>query len=349
MSKNGRPSTLAASTQVVSKCGLHSIGDKHPGYGELLSAVNAAGRHLAVVKCRDNFGPAFEAKQLWPECLTIGALTERDGFPFDYAAFKAIALKNPWIDYWEVFNEINGMWIEQSDLYISLLPQFAADGFRLCAWNCSNGTPQYPQIDPLPYQQIKRVCDFAKERGYDMLLGLHEYGTGADLIGRYKVLADYLGVSCPQIVITEYGPIEAGDITPQELIPYIAANDQPDMLDSRLRGRALWTMGGWVNIEASFTEFADYLVNVVPPIPLPPNYIFDHWVDVATGANLGTANPLTFVIESDRNIRAVFVPKVPPVIMYTCQTSVEPSGAGTVTGGGTFAAGSTVTLTASAI
>ena len=78
MSKQGRPSTLAASNLVVSKCGLHSINDKHPGYGALLQTVNAAGRKLAVVKCRDNYGPAFEAKQLWPDVLTIGAQTTYD-------------------------------------------------------------------------------------------------------------------------------------------------------------------------------------------------------------------------------------------------------------------------------
>ena len=88
MSKQGRPSTLETTNLVVSKCGLHSINTSHPGYGTLLQTVNAAGRKLSLVKCRDNFGPAFEAAQLWPDVLTIGAQTAYDGFPFDYAKFK---------------------------------------------------------------------------------------------------------------------------------------------------------------------------------------------------------------------------------------------------------------------
>ena len=343
MSKQGRPSTLAASNIGVSKCGLHSINDKHPGYGTLLQTINAAGRKLAVVKCRDNFGPAFEARQLWPDVLTIGAQTAFDGFPFNYAKFKATALLNPHIDYWEVLNEINGAWIEQADLYISLMQQFAADGLRLCAFNCATGTPQYPHIDPLPYQQIKRVCDFAKERGYDMLLGLHEYGTGADLIGRYKVLADYLGASCPPIVITEYGKIEAGNITPNELIPYIAANDQADMPDARLRGRALWTMGGWVNIEESFTELGDYLATV-EPVVVPVDREFDHWRDLDTNETFAD-NPYSFSMP-DRDVRLEAISRPKPPTQYTCQlSSDDPSIA--VTGGGTFKAGDTVTAFAS--
>ena len=124
----------------------------------------------------------------------------------------------------EVFNEINGAWIEQADLYISILPQFAADGLRLCAFNCASGTPQYPHIDPLPYRQIKRVCDFA-----------------------------------------------------------------------------LWTMGGWVNIEASFAELADYLATVAPVEPVPTDREFDHWLDLDTGARF-TANPYSFAMPA-RNVR----------------------------------------------
>ena len=344
MSKLGRPSTLEAANLVVSKCGLHSINTSHPGYGTLLQTVNAAGRKLSLVKCRDNFGPAFEAAQLWPDVLTIGAQTAYDGFPFDYAKFKTTALLNPHIKYWEVFNEQNGVWVEQADLYISLLPQFAADGLRLCAFNCASGTPQYPHIDPLPYQQIKRVCDFAKERGYDMLLGLHEYGTGADLIGRYKVLADYLGASCPPIVITEYGKIEAGNITPAELLPYIANNDQADMRDPRLLGRALWTMGGWVNIEASFVELADYLATVAPVEPVPTDREFDHWLDLDTGETFAD-NPYSFSMPA-RNVRLEAISRPKPPTLYTCQISSDDPGIA-VTGGGTFKAGDTVTAFAS--
>jgi hypothetical protein len=73
-------------------------------------------------------------------------------------------------------------------------------------------------------------------------------------------------------------------------------------------------------------------------VQTPVTREFDHWVDVDTGANLGATNPLTFALNGNRNIRAVTRPKV---TAYTCQTSAD---SGTVTGGGVYAAGTSVTL-----
>jgi hypothetical protein len=65
----------------------------------------------------------------------------------------------------------------------------------------------------------------------------------------------------------------------------------------------------------------------------------DHWVDLDTGADLGNANPLKFIITSNRNIRAITRPKVIPFI---CLASTD--GFGTVTGGGTYAPNAEVSL-----
>ena len=92
---------------VVSKIGIHCIGPRRTGYGDFLKTIKAAGRKVCVVKCRDDFGAAHEAKQYWPDVLTVGAFTQFDGLNFDYAKFVSLAKRNPWIDYWEVLNEIN--------------------------------------------------------------------------------------------------------------------------------------------------------------------------------------------------------------------------------------------------
>lgn len=248
-------------SKVVSKCGIHSVGARRGGYGDLLQTVYRSGRRLAIVKCRSDMGAAWEARQLWHDCFTVGAWDEFNGLSVNAANLFRQIDRNPWLSAVEVCNEVNGEWARQTDLYMTLLPALAARGVTLVAYNCAEGTPQYPNIDPLPYFEINRLCEWALINGYgsNLVVGLHEYGYGVDHVQRYHVLKDYLeerGNLVP-FAITEYGPIEAGRLPVQEALDYIAANDQPDMLDDNLIGRALWTTGGgWVD------NFADWL----PPL-----------------------------------------------------------------------------------
>jgi len=67
-------------------------------------------------------------------------------------------------------------------------------------------------------------------------------------------------------------------------------------------------------------------------------YRFDHW----GGSVTGTSNPVTITMNSNKNVIAYFVP-----VQYTLTTSVFPSGSGSVSpSGGTYAAGTSVALTA---
>ncbi|MBA7571631.1 Tol-Pal system protein TolB [subsurface metagenome] len=68
-------------------------------------------------------------------------------------------------------------------------------------------------------------------------------------------------------------------------------------------------------------------------------YVFDHWGGDATG----TSSSVSIVVDSDKNVSAYFTAR------YTLTTLVSPSGGGTVTpSGGTYDAGTEVTITADA-
>lgn len=86
------------------------------------------------------------------------------------------------------------------------------------------------------------------------------------------------------------------------------------------------------------SQIAHGIADTIPTVPGERE--LDHWVDLDTGADLGNANPLVFTITSNRSIRAITRPVVARPLI--CQTSTD--GFGTVTGGGTFAAGAQVTL-----
>src|SRR5215510_4407305 len=149
------------SNQIVSKVGIHCVGPKKEGYGPFIQTINAAGRMLSVIKCRDDFGAVDQPLQYWPDVLCIGAQTIYDGNIHDspqQAMANILGLYNrkPVIKVWEYLNEVDGEYTAQADLYIGLLPLMASHGLTLCMFNCATGTPHYPEADPVPYQQIVR-------------------------------------------------------------------------------------------------------------------------------------------------------------------------------------------------
>ena len=276
----GRMSAALAAEpyQVISKIGVHCIGPRRSGYGSFLQTIKAAGRKVSVVKCRDDFGAAYEAKQYWPDALTVGAFTQFDGLNFDYAKFLALAKKNPWIDYWEILNEINGQYVDQANLYISLLPRMAADGLRLAMFSCASGTPPLPSEDGgAAYAEIARACKYAVDNRHDSVLCLHEYFSEGGTIGRYTTLSDYLierDAMLP-IVISEWGyETHPGDA---QLMAAIRANDPLYMVDQWVEGCATWTLGGggWgaSNYERALPQMAQYIATV-PPVVIEPPQMF---------------------------------------------------------------------------
>ncbi len=70
------------------------------------------------------------------------------------------------------------------------------------------------------------------------------------------------------------------------------------------------------------------------------DYIFDHWQD----GNI--ENPRQIIVTEDATYIAYFIET--PVSQYTIATAVTPVGAGTITGDGTYNAGTSITLTAEA-
>jgi hypothetical protein len=266
--------------QIVSKVGIHCVGPKRDGYGAFLQTINSAVRKLSVVKARDDFGAIDEPLQLWPDVLTIGAKTEWDdaGYNADEAYYRitAASLQKPGVKYWEYLNERNGDWTQQADLYIALLPLLRAAGLRLCMFNCASGTPPYPSEDGgTAYYEITRACRFARDGGYNALLGLHEYESSGGTIGRYKVLADYLADhrALIPIAITEYGYETYPGTAPH--MSMLQRNDPPYMIDPRVIGCADWTLGGggWAgsNYQRDLPAMADYIAHVAPVVVPPPD------------------------------------------------------------------------------
>jgi len=258
---------------IVSKIGVHCIGPRRDGFRPFLETINAAGRKLPLVKCRDDFGAAFEARQFWPDVITIGAFTDCDGFPFNFDRFADRARKNPHIQYWEVLNEINGEWQRQADLYLSLAPRFEAEGWRLCMFNCADGTPDY--TNSAAHTAIAQAARALAPRGH--ILGLHGYGYNlTHNLLRYRRLHDYLasvGAAIP-IAMTEYGPSEGSFVGDAPLISWCSDIDQHLMIDDYLIGTALWTLGGggWqaVNWQSALPEMGAYIAAVKPIAPPPP-------------------------------------------------------------------------------
>lgn len=261
-------------TTIVSKLGLHSEGGSNTGLQEMYKRVLGAGREVAVIDCHDDYSAAFDAVKYWPDALTIGDLTAFES-KFNIDLLRLKSKQNPWVKYWQIFNEWNGDWVSQTDLLIRIM-QLYGNEFKFVIYNCGEGTPQYLERDPIPYQEIARACRVARAGGH--LLGLHEYGTIGDVdhMFRYRRLADYLAAHdalCP-IVITEAGPDQGSFIGVDKFMTWAKAYDQGLMQDRYVIGCALWTLGGgaWskVNFSPALPKLGEYIATVTGPTVTPP-------------------------------------------------------------------------------
>lgn len=95
--------------------------------------------------------------------------------------------------------------------------------------------------------------------------------------------------------------------------------------------------GGAVSGGGTFEENASVTVTAVPNA----GYVFVSWKE--NGATVSTDMSYAFEITDNRILKAVFAKEI---IKYTIITSAEPAGGGTVSGGGTFEQGRSITVTA---
>lgn len=199
-----------------SKEGIHATTGARPGAGPFIQRT--AQVPLAIIKCRGDFGLAFEAKQANPSILTVGATSQfrngidpggmdswveggvspEDGARQYYEAYKPMWLANPWIDIWEVWNEWPAHRDWQSANYIALMQLFIKNGdpWKLACFSESSGNPPdflQPQGavarawryvrnlargDDWAVQQMIPALKEAKLLGH--YLSLHEYGDGVE-------------------------------------------------------------------------------------------------------------------------------------------------------------------------
>lgn len=265
---------------IVSKVGFHSNGSNQRGYGAALKCIADAGRQVALIKCRDAFDAVSDPLHLWLNVPIVGAFTEFDRLPFDYAAFEKRAKLNPSVNVWEVLNEEDApsTYAAKADLYISLASSFADRGWALCMFNCGSGNPPLPHEDNgVSFREIARACRYMLDHGFRAYLGLHEYESDKQTIGRYRYLADYLQErNCLlPIVIGEWG-WETCENKANKYLEWVKAHDATYMQDDRIVGCALWTLGGrgWggSNYQTILPQLGDYIATVSAPVtpPAPP-------------------------------------------------------------------------------
>ena len=306
----------------MSKIGVHCVIGPKRGFGDSLRKIRDAGQTLAVVKCVDDFGPAYEAKQILPNTLTVGRLNQAvgaDGTTFDtqgyeprlpdgsyvdarkiaeqfYTAVKSKWQANPFIDVWETFNEFSAHWGWQSDFYLAMMDLAEADGFKLSHYACSSGNPPHTEAAAMMLPCLKA----AKQRGH--YLSLHEYGgvstDVATLKGtqpyhalRYRELYEVILIpngADPKLIISESGQQAGFEFAGTEIfVQDMAWYDAELMKDEYVAGACAWTLGKWynANFEAALPALTDYIVAHPNTPPRPPQVRADSLVYKPIGSS----------------------------------------------------------------
>lgn len=285
-----------------SKLGLHSVFGPRQNLDVFLARCAQADTPVVVVKCVDDFEPAFKAKALSQKTLTVGrvngvALNKHEFMDMQaweppdfappagtsyttaaeaaeqyYARVKPIWDLNPVIDVWETFNEFSWHWDWQADFYLRLMDLAEADGYRLGLWSSSAGNP--PE-EFYPY--IARTCARAKAHGGHILC-LHEYNFDGllkdaprGLVLRYRQLYRYLQQADAVIplVISEAGENGGGGFTGVDVfMDDFAWYDARLSRDDYVIGCAMWTLGDWsgADFQAALPALADYITG--QPLPV---------------------------------------------------------------------------------
>lgn len=146
------------------------------------------------------------------------------------------------------------------------------------------------------------------------MMKLGSQGIAAIYLGGQKIKKAYLGEA---VVFDTAGP-------PEPVTYTITLSVDPQS-------------GGTVTGGGSVEEGMSVTVSSTPA----GGYTFSGWRE--NGAIVSTSPSYTFTVTSDRSLTAVFAAEVQS---YNIVTSVDPAGAGTASGGGTYTQGQSVTLQA---
>jgi hypothetical protein len=268
------------------KIGVHVVIGARNGYGPFIQNCAAAGKPVALVKCVDDYGAAWESKQHSPQTVTIGRQNTMNGHDLGnlgylmadrtpheaaqwvYDLVKPKWVQNPWIDIWEVCNEWDSDYTWQADFYIAMMDLVEPDGYRLALWSSSLGTPGEQH-----YPEVARTCLRAKSSG-GHILALHEYAffttlmqdAPTSVVTRYRRLYNYLathGAVVP-LALTEVGQGGGYEFVGTELFV-----QDYGWYDSELRkdwyviGCAAWTLGNWqnANFQNALPALTQYIVS----------------------------------------------------------------------------------------
>lgn len=160
-----------------SKLGIHVIRNNDPAIMEFVRRSQPA-----VVKAVDDLGFLEEVKEVSPRTITIGRISARDqtyaGVPEetarDFVAYQlAQYLANPYVDYWEGWNEPdpnldNMAWYARFEAErVRLL---AGYGLKAAIGGFATGVPEMDE-----FALFLPAIETAQE--YGAILSLHEYGA----------------------------------------------------------------------------------------------------------------------------------------------------------------------------
>lgn len=267
------------------KIGVHVVIGPRNGYGPFIQNCANAGKPVALVKCVDDYGAAYESKIYSPQTVTIGRQNTMNGHDLGnlsylmpthtpsqaaqwvYNLVRPKWMQNPSIDIWEICNEWDSDYTWQADFYIAMMDLVEPDGYRLALWSSSLGTPAEQH-----YPEVARTCLRAKASG-GHILALHEYAffttlmkdAPTSVVTRYRRLYDYLatqGAVIP-LALTEVGQGGGYEFVGTELFV-----QDYGWYDSELRkdwyviGCAAWTLGNWqnANFQNALPALTQYII-----------------------------------------------------------------------------------------
>jgi hypothetical protein len=258
------------------------------------------------------------------------------------------------------------------DLEFMRLCETVGESAGICNYSGGNPTDNAPYTFEERWRSVLPAVKYAGENGHYVVLHIHQQDAGpmespggqSVSIRHRRSIAYWLNNAAhPECIITQPPQIifnevsnGVGGVEPNEdgyfnSVTWLDQQCRNDPYNSLYTVLCLYQAGGGEPISQSmYSRLAEYTESqseiVINPLPVEPPpvevRVFDYWLDVDTGENLGSDNPLTFNITSNRTIRAVTKKKPDPNVQYTCTVSTD--GYGTVTGGGQYDANAVVTL-----
>jgi hypothetical protein len=252
------------------------------------------------------------------------------------------------------------------DLEFMRLCETVGEFAGICNYSGGNPSDNAPYTFEERWHSVLPAIKYAGEHGHYVVLHIHqqdsgpmesESGQSISLRHRRSIAYWLDNAAHPECIITQPPKIifnevsnGVGGVEPDEngyfnSVTWLDQQCRNDPYNSLYTALCLYQAGGGEPISRSmYNRLAEYVSSqeeiVINPLPIEEEREFDHWEE--NGVFLSADNPLSFIISSDRDIRAVTRPKIAPPVSYNCRTSTD--GFGSVTGGGTYKPNATVTL-----